>query len=104
MKTLFLIMIMSLTLFGMSANQLQNISSEKLSCIKGVGEKRLNSILKYRKKHKIIKLDDLLNITGIGKIIINNIKNDLKKKACLIDKQKQVKNSKKREKKKISAE
>jgi hypothetical protein len=104
MKIIFLILILNLTLFGMSATKLQNIDKETLGCIKGIGEKRLGSILEYRKEHKLIKLDDLLNISGIGKKIISNIKNDIKKKSCTINKQKQIKKELKREKRMIRAE
>jgi len=104
-RVLFLILIFSLDIFAMSAYELQVVDKKTLSCIKGIGEKRLNAILEYRKGHRLTTLDDLLNIPKIGKKTIENIKNNIKKKSCLIDKKKQIKEEKlKREKRKIKAE
>jgi competence protein ComEA len=103
-KRLFLTLSLSLNLFAMSAHELQVVDKKILSCIKGVGEKRLNAILEYRKNNKISKLDDLLNIPRIGKKTIENIKNNIKKKSCLVDRKKQIKEELKREKKRVGAE
>jgi endonuclease III-like uncharacterized protein len=78
------------TLFAsaMSISQVQTADKKVLGCIKGIGNSRLNSILTYRKEHNITEEKDLLSIKGIGKGILKNIQNDIKKKKCLIDKQK----------------
>ena len=99
MRTIFLIIGLNLALFGMSANELQVVDKKTLGCIKGIGKKRLNAILEYRKEHKLSKLEDLLNIPRIGKKTIANIKNNIKKKSCLVDRKKQIKEELKREKK-----
>jgi len=100
----FLILSFSLNIFAMSATQLQTINRDTLGCIKGIGEKRLNAILKYRDKNKISKIDDLLNVSGIGKKTLENIKNDIKKKSCQVNKQKQMQPKSKKKKKKLGAE
>jgi hypothetical protein len=74
----------------MSASQVQTADRVTLGCIKGVGEKRLNAILAYRKNHKIVELGDLLNVYGIGSGIIRNIREDVKKRSCLIKKSGQL--------------
>jgi competence protein ComEA len=103
-RGLTLISILTLGLFAMSATQLQTIDRDTLGCIKGIGEKRLNAIITYREKHQVTSLDELLEISGIGKKTIENIRNDVKKKSCQIDKQKQIKEEIKREKRKVGAE
>ncbi len=88
--------------FAMSANMVQSAQKEKLGCIKGLGVKRVNAIVLYRKNHHIESLDELLNVKGIGKAILKNIKEDKEKKVCTRFTKKDVK--KERKKKEISAE
>ena len=68
--------------FGMSATVVQVASKDKLGCIKGLGVKRIQAIVAYRKTHNLSSLDELLNVKGIGKKILNNIKEDKQKKVC----------------------
>jgi len=103
-RVVILILGFSLNIFAMSAFELQVVDKKILSCIKGVGKKRLNAILEYRSKNRLSKLDDLLNIPRIGKKTIENIKNNIKKKSCLVDRKKQIKEELKREKKRVGAE
>jgi len=101
-KIVLMGMLWSSFLFSMSATMVQNATKEKLGCIKGLGVKRLQSITTYRQKDTIDSLDELLNIKGIGKAILNNIKNDVQKKSCSVSEKKSSLKVKK--KKSISAE
>ena len=74
-------MIMSVS-FLFSAINLQTASKDELMCIKGIGEKKAEAVLKYRKSHKIKSADDLIQIKGFGKTIISNVKKDIKSVAC----------------------
>lgn len=76
-----LILISSFSL-AMSASMVETVSKDKLGCIKGLGVKRVEAIVIYRKSHEIDTLEELLNIRGIGKGILSNIKNDTQKKSC----------------------
>jgi len=87
-RTILTLILSSTYIFAMSASEIKTADTKVLGCIKGVGAKRLNNILTYRKEHDISKLNDLLNISGIGKGILKNIEQDVKKKACLVNKQK----------------
>ena len=66
----------------MSASTVQTVSKEKLGCIKGLGVKRVNALIVYRKNNTINSLDELLNVKGIGKATLKNIKEDKQKKVC----------------------
>lgn len=86
LKIIFPLLLCSSVIFAMSASDVQKATAKELGCIKGLGDKRLKAIINYRQKNPIVKLEDLLNIRGIGKATINNIKENIKKKICLKDK------------------
>ena len=60
---------------------LQTASKSELMEIKGVGEKKADAIIEYRKSNTINSADDLKNIKGFGDTIIDNIKKDIKVKS-----------------------
>ena len=105
-KIILVLLIGSSFSFAMSANMVQSVKKEKLGCIKGLGVKRVNALITYRKNHHINTLDELLNIKGIGKVILKNIKEDKEKKVCTNFTKRVVKKDRKKEhkKKNISAE
>ncbi len=100
-KLSFTGLLSSISLLAMPISRIQTVDKKVLGCIKGIGEKRLNNILIYRKEHKLENKSDLLNISGIGKGILKNIEQDIKKKSCLVDKQNSL--PKKENKKAIGA-
>ena len=79
-KIILALILSSSLIFAMSASVVQTIAKEELACIKGLGLKRVNLIVSYRNKHKINSLEELLSVKGIGKVILQNIKNDKEKK------------------------
>ncbi len=81
MKRIFFFTLMSVS-FLFSAINVQTASKEELMCIKGIGEKKAEAVLKYRKSHKLKSMDDLIEIKGFGKALINNLKKDIKSAAC----------------------
>jgi len=66
----------------MSVSMLQTISPEKLGCIQGLGDKRLQAIVQYRKQHQLKSLEELLTIKGIGQATLKNIREYKTKKRC----------------------
>ncbi len=79
MKKLLLVMLLlSGYLFG-SIN-VQTASKAELMSISGIGSKKADAIIKYRKTHKLKSAADLLKVKGIGKTIVNNVKNGVKSK------------------------
>lgn len=76
MKKIFAIVL----LFGgflFASLNLQTANKEELMEIKGIGEKKAEQIIEYRKKNKINSPEDLKNIKGIGDNIVNNVKNNI---------------------------
>ena len=81
MKKIFFFMAMSISLL-FSAINVQTASKKELMCIKGIGEKKAEAILKYRKSHKLKSAEDLMELKGFGKVLVSNMKKDIKSVAC----------------------
>ena len=73
---------LALTLSFLSAINVQTASKDELMCIKGIGEKKANAVIKYRKSHKLKSADDLLEIKGFGKGLVKNVEKNVKSVAC----------------------
>ncbi len=92
-KKLLIVMLL-LSTYLIAAMNVQTASKAELMSISGIGEKKANAIIKYRKTDKLKSTDDLLKVKGIGKGIIRNVKGNVKSKT------KGAKNQSKKEKKK----
>ena len=79
---IFIVVITSSVSWTMGVKMVKIVPKKELGCIKGLGVKRINALLDYRKTHQLKSLEELLNVKGIGKGILRNIKNDVKKKVC----------------------
>lgn len=58
-------------------NKLININTatlEELIKIPGIGESKAKAIIEYRKENKFINIEDILNVTGIGNNLYEEIK------------------------------
>lgn len=62
--------------FMFAALNLQTATKEELMGIKGIGDKKAEQILEYRKTNKINSPEDLKNIKGFGDSIVSNIKKE----------------------------
>lgn len=83
-KIVFLLTVMLSMVFA--GINFQTASKDDLMKIKGIGEKKAEAIMKYRKSNKIKSADDLKNIKGFGSKLVSKIKeselySDVKKKA-----------------------
>ena len=90
-----ILVMLALTLSFLSAINVQTASKDELMCIKGIGEKKANSIIKYRKSHKLKSADDLLEIKGFGKGLVKNVKKNIKSATCGGKKSTKTKSTKK---------
>lgn len=53
-------------------------SKEELMTLQGIGEAKANAIIKYRSNNPFKKIEDLLNVDGIGEGLFESIKKDIK--------------------------
>ena len=83
--------------FLLAQINLQTASKEELMSIKGIGEKKAEQIIEYRKTNTINNPEDLKNIKGFGDNIVGNVKESNKTQKERINKTAQ---NKKEEKKK----
>ncbi len=66
------------TAVSLFAINFQTASKDELMSIKGIGEKKAEAIMKYRRSHKIRSAADLQNVPGIGEVIADNAKRGIK--------------------------
>ena len=67
-------LLMSVQLFAVNIN---TASAEELSTLKGIGAGTAEKIIKYREMHPFKRVDELMNVKGIGEKKFEKIKEDL---------------------------
>jgi len=106
MRKIVLLLMLSISFVFASIN-LQTASKQELMSIKGIGPKKAQQIIKYRKTNKIKSADDLKNIKGFGAKLIANVKANKKVSKVKLEKKKQkakaIKEKKKENKLKVKA-
>ncbi|QKF83447.1 ComEA family DNA-binding protein [Halarcobacter ebronensis] len=75
-NVLFILFMLVAFLFG--AVDFNSATKEELMDIKGIGEKKAEAIIEYRKTNKINSVEDLEAIKGFGPGLIEKIKNSNK--------------------------
>jgi len=65
MKLLVILMLSVMSLFA--AVDINSASVKELTTVKGIGTKKAQSIVAYRKAHCFKKVDDIVHVKGIGK-------------------------------------
>ena len=68
MKKIVAILALGLTLFA--SVDINNASVKGLTTLKGIGQKKAEAIVSYRKDHCFQNIDELKKVKGIGKKII----------------------------------
>ncbi|AXH13551.1 ComEA family DNA-binding protein [Halarcobacter bivalviorum] len=79
MKKIFFGLVLSCA-FLFASIDLNSATKDELMQIKGIGAKKAEMIIDFRKKQKINKAEDLMGLKGFGKGLIENIKNEVKDK------------------------
>jgi len=77
-----ILVMLTLTASFLAAINVQDASKKELMCIKGIGDKKANAVIIYRKSNILKSADDLFEIKGFGKVLVKNVKNDILSKAC----------------------
>ena len=80
MKILAMIVLGVSLLFG--AVDINNASAKELSSLKGIGAKKAEAIVSFRKGHCFKSIDELSKIKGIGKKTIEKNRTDLEVGKC----------------------
>src|SRR5574342_798126 len=76
--TLALVICFALSGFASAAVNINTATKEELTSLKGVGEKRAQEIIDYRKKNGNFKsIDDLEKVPGIGPGLMKQIRSDV---------------------------
>ncbi|MNI39723.1 ComE operon protein 1 [compost metagenome] len=52
-------------------------SEEELLSLNGIGKSTAKKIIEYRKNNKFIKIEDIMNVSGIGQAKYNSIKDSI---------------------------
>ncbi len=73
MRKILLMMVFGFMLLFASID-LNTATKSELMSIKGIGEKKAQKILEYRKTNKILNVNDLQSLKGFGPALIKNIK------------------------------
>lgn len=97
MKKILLLLLLSVGMLFASIN-LNTATKGELMSIKGVGDKKSDQIIKYRKTNSLNSADDLKNIKGFGPALINNVKKDVKTKDKSKKSDMKIRNKSKKEK------
>ena len=66
--------------FAMSIKEVNKASKGELVKIKGVGDKKADAIIKYRKSNPFTSYKDMESVKGVGPALVKNIKDDVHKK------------------------
>ena len=74
MKKLFFLFFSTLAFASVDIN---NASVKELTTLKGIGNKKAEAIVEYRKTHCIKNIDELTKVKGIGKKTVKKNKSNL---------------------------
>jgi competence protein ComEA len=64
--------------FAMAAVNLNSATKDQLQSVNGIGPKKADAIIAYRKKNGLFKtVDDLKNVPGFGDKTVANVRSEL---------------------------
>ena len=80
MKWIIMMILVGVTLFG--AVDINNASAKELTSLKGIGVKKAEAIISYRKEHCFTNVQDITKVKGIGKKFLEKNRTQLKAGTC----------------------
>ena len=78
-----LLTLLTLSIAFLSANiDINQANIKELSTLKGIGTKKADAIIKYRKAHCFKKIEEIIKVKGIGKKFLEKNRKNLKVGSC----------------------
>ena len=78
MKKFLILFLFVISLFAKI--DINTATMEDLHSLKGIGHTKAVAIMEYRKKHPFKKIEDIMNVKGIGKKTFEKIKSEIEVK------------------------
>jgi len=78
MKKIFILMLFFISLFAKI--DINTATMDELHSLKGIGHKKAQAIIEYRKEHNFTKIEDIMKVKGIGKKLFEKIKDEIEVK------------------------
>lgn len=73
----FLLLFVMLSGFLFAAVNINTASQKELMTLNGIGEAKAKAIIEYRTKNRFKKIEDVMQVKGIGQAIFDKIKKDI---------------------------
>ena len=73
----FLLLFVMLSGFLFAAVNINTASQKELMTLNGIGEAKAKAIIEYRTKNRFKKIEDIMQVKGIGQAIFDKIKKDI---------------------------
>ena len=73
----FLLLFAMLSSFLFAAVNINTASQKELMTLNGIGESKAKAIIEYRTKNRFKKIEDIMQVKGIGQAIFDKIKKDI---------------------------
>ncbi|AQQ59917.1 DNA-binding protein [Helicobacter bilis] len=73
----FLLLFVMLSGFLFAAVNINTASQKELMTLNGIGEAKAKAIVEYRTKNRFKKIEDIMQVKGIGQAIFDKIKKDI---------------------------
>ena len=77
-----LLMLLILTVLASAAVDINNASLKELTTLKGIGKKKAEAIMVYRKTYCFKSGDELIKVKGIGKKLLQKNKKEITVGKC----------------------
>ena len=78
----FLTIILLISTFAIASVDINTASVKELTTLKGIGKKKAEAIVTYRKTHCFKNVDELTRVKGIGKKLLEKNKKEITVGKC----------------------